>query len=507
MGHSHILLKDFSQWVNGLTTQIRNSCQCRAEELGIAVRYLASSGVNKEKLAREIAKENGITEGSICMFSVVEPCMSPTVKGNKATQKLEVTMAPRKCVWIYHYFDDPEFGFGHVRVQTWVPFTVFICLNGRHWLERQLQKRGIGYVKDGNCFPWIDDLSAAQELLDKQLTTNWRTMLSRLALGSCPALRRVLHPLHPDYYWSADETEWATDILFQSPASLDAIYPSLLHHAMRVSDSPSVMRYFGRRHISRSGRIKGRAPREVMTDCRKFHEGFRVKHWVNRNSVKMYNKSGRILRIETTINYARDFKVFRHPDDDVHRPASWQKMRKGVSDLHRRCQISDQCNERYADQLASTQVEEKLAEVVTPACNRIKKNGKMYRGLNPWHKEDYQLLTFLARGENAIRGFRNKDLRQWLYPQSDTLEPAERKKYSGRTTRRIKLLRVHGLIRKVPKENRYTLTAKGRKFATALLTASAVDESSPLRCSPPPPLTSKDLRKSQHENHAQKTRS
>ena len=54
MGHSHILLKDFSQWVNGLTAQIRNSCQSRAEALGIAVRYLASSGVNKEKLAREI---------------------------------------------------------------------------------------------------------------------------------------------------------------------------------------------------------------------------------------------------------------------------------------------------------------------------------------------------------------------------------------------------------------------------------------------------------------------
>jgi len=469
MGHSRILLKDFSHWVNGLTTQIRNSCECRAEELGIAVRYLASSGVNKEKLAREIATENGITQGSICMFSVVEPCMAPTVKGNRATRKLEVTMAPRKCVWIYHYFDDPEFGFGHVRVQTWVPFTVFICLNGRHWLERQLQKREIGYVKDGNCFPWIDDLSAAQELLDKQLTTDWRTMLSRLAFGSCPVLRQILHPLRPDYYWSADETEWATDILFSSSEALDALYPHLLHHALRVSDSFSVMRYLGRRH-----RV-GSCPAEVISDYRQRYEGIRVKHWVNRNSVKMYNKSGRILRIETTINYARDFKVFRHPDDDVHRPASWQKMRKGVSDLHRRCQISDQCNERYADQLASAQVEEKLKEVVTPACNRIKKKGKMYRGLNPWHKEDYQLLTFLARGENAIRGFRNKDLRRWLYPKSDTLQPAERKKYSGRTTRRIKLLRVHGLIRKVPKENRYTLTAKGRKFATALLTASAVD--------------------------------
>jgi hypothetical protein len=469
MRHSHILLKDFSDWVNGLTAQIRNSCQSRAGELGIEVRYLTSSGMNKENLARQMAKEKGITEGSICMFSVVEPCIAPVVKGNKATKKLEVTMASRKCVWVYHYFDDPEFGFGHVRLQSWVPFNVFICLNGRHWLERQLQNRGIGYIKDGNCFPWIEDISAAQKLLDEQLKKDWKQMLNRLAFGSCPALGQVLRPLRPDYYWSADETEWATDILFESTEALDKLYPSLIHHAMRVSDSRSVMRYLGRCHLA------GVCPAEVISDYRRRYEGIRVKHCVNRNSVKMYNKSGSILRIETTINHTRDFKVFRQPDDNVNRPASWQKMRKGVSDLHRRCQLSDKCNERYADTLASAQVEEKLKEVVAPACNRIKKNGKTYRGLNPWHEQDYKLLTFLVRGENAIGGFRNKDLRKWLYSEAHTLHKKEQKKYSGRITRCIKLLRVHGLIKKVAKENRYTLTPKGRKFSCALMTASAVD--------------------------------
>jgi len=475
MSHTHILLKDFSGWVNGLTGLIRDSGEKQARELGIEVRYLTSAGVDKEKLAREIAQAKGITEGSICLFSVVEPCMAPMVKGDKATQKLDVVMVPRKCVWLYHYFNDPVLGFGHARVQSWVPFNVFICLNGRHWLERQLQKQGIGYIKDGNCFPWIEDIEAAQHLLDDQLKSHWSKMLNGLALGSCPALSQVLRPLRPDYYWSADETEWATDIMFKSTPLLDSIYPSLLHHAMCVSDSPSVMRYFGRGHISLSGRIKGRAPREVMTDCRRFYEGLRVKHWLNRNSIKVYNKSGSILRIETTINHTRDFKVFRHPDDNLNRPASWQKMRKGVSDLHRRCKVSEQCNERYADALASAQVEEKLKEVVAPACNRIGKNGKSYRGLNPWQEQDYQLLSFLAKGEHALSGFRNKDLRRWLYSSSEQADKQPHRKYAGRTTRRIKLLRVHGLVRKIAKENRYRLTAKGQKFACALMCASAVD--------------------------------
>ena len=148
---------------------------------------------------------------------------------------------------MYHYFNDPVFGFGHVRIQSWVPFNIFICLNGRHWLERQLRSKGIDYVKDGNCFVRIEDIGAAQVLLHEQLKTDWAKLLNGLALGSCPALSQVLRPLEPEYYWSADETEWATDIMFKSVAALEELFPSFVHHAMRVCDSPSVMKYLGRR--------------------------------------------------------------------------------------------------------------------------------------------------------------------------------------------------------------------------------------------------------------------
>jgi hypothetical protein len=466
---ANVLLKDFGGWAEGLTEMVRASCESKAEELGIEARYLRRSSDDKEKIARQIAESKGIKEGSICMLSAVEPCFAPMVKGNRAAKKLELVMAQRKCVFVYHYFDHPEFGFGHVRIQTWVPFNVFICLNGRHWLEKQLLRNGIGYIKDGNCFPWIEDVEAAQELMGAQLRTRWAEKLNGLSLASCPALSDVLRPLEPEYYWSADETEWATDIMFKSREGLDRLYPLLVHHAMRVSDSPSVMRYLGRRGFGNGG------PKEVVSDCRRRYEGVRVKHLVNRNSVKMYNKSGSILRIETTINNTRDYTVFRHPDDDKRRAQSWQKMRKGVSDLHRRCQVSDQCNERYADSLAAVQVEEKLREVVSEACNRVTKKGKRYRGINPWQDEDYRLLMFLAKGENAINGFRNHDIRKWLYPESEDAASGELKKRSGRTTRRIRLLRAHGLIRKVPRANRYVLTEKGQKFSCALMTASTLD--------------------------------
>jgi len=250
MSFTNVLLKDFGGWAEGMTAMIRQSCRAKADELGVEARYLERPSIDKEKLAREIAESNRIKEGPICMFSAVEPCIAPMVKGNKRQKKLELKMAHRKCIFLYHYFDDPEFGFGHVRIQSWLPFNIFICINGRHWLEKQLKKQGIGYAKDGNCFPWIEDIDAAQNLLNKQLETNWSEMLMKLALRSCPALSEILRPLRCDYYWSADNTEWATDIMFKSIKSLDSIYPSLLHHAMHVSDSPSVLRYFGRRELS-----------------------------------------------------------------------------------------------------------------------------------------------------------------------------------------------------------------------------------------------------------------
>lgn len=458
-----ILLKDFTGWAKDITQNIRDRCNRQAGRLGIETIYLNRSGIDKEKYAREIARRNGIDRGPICNFSVLETCCAPRVKGNRASKHLEIRFLPTKCIHVYHYFDHPDYGFGHVRLQTWAPYTIFICLNGRHWLERQLQKEGIAYLKDGNCFPWLEELESPQRMLDQQLSGNWDKVLCGLVKQMCPDLRRAMRPARPDYYWSAEETEWATDIMFKSAGALDSIYSELLYHGIKISDSSSVMRFLGRRG-------GGLLPEEVISDYRRRYEGIRIKHGKNQNSVKMYNKSGSILRIETTINNTRDFKVYRHPEDDKNRPASWQKMRKGVSDLHRRCVVSQQCNERYGDALSSAQVEEKLKEVVSPVCNQIKKDGKRYRGLNVWQQEDYTLLLFLAKGENGISGFRNKDLRQWLYPQS-----AGQRKYSSRTGRLIKLLRIHGLVKKVAGENRYMLTAKGQKFATVLKTASAVD--------------------------------
>ena len=470
-----MLLKDFGKWAESITKTVRDGCQARAEELGIRQIYLNRSGVDKEALARQEAKERGIDTGPICLLSAVELCQAPLLRSDRQTKRLHLEMAPRKCIFIYQYWNDPVLGFGHTRLQTWLPLGATICLNGRHWLERQLLAQKIAYVKDGNCFPMIADWNRAQELLDRQLQTNWPSLLHGLLRNSCPLIEQVIPELSGEYYWSADETEWATDIGFRNAADLERIYPSLLRHGMVSADSPAVMRFFGKK-VTEGGKIAGRAPGEIVSDYRTRYEGVRLKHWLNGNSVKVYNKAGNLLRMETTINNPRDFKVFRPANDDDSVPPSWQKMRKGVSDLHRRAQVSQACNERYGDHLASAAVSGTLQQLVGDLCAPVKSKGRRFRALNPWAAEDFETLRFIARGENTINGFRNRDLRQWLYQQAaEGAAPDQLRRLSGRVTRRLSLLRAHGLIKKVPRTTRYVLTAKGQQAATAILAASAAE--------------------------------
>ena len=114
-----------------------------------------------------------------------------------------------------------------------------------------------------------------------------------------------------------------------------------------------------------------------------------------------------------------------------------------------------------------------LKETIADICCRKRKDGKLYRGLNPWDSEDFRSIEFLCRGEIQLNGFRNHNLRSYLYPESE--DPNERKRASSKISRRLRLLRTHGLIRKLPRTHRYVLTLKGRRIANAVMAASSAN--------------------------------
>lgn len=458
-----VLLRDFKGYATELTDTIRQATQQLAEQADRPVEYLASSGIRKEEQARKIAQRDGITSGLVCVLTAVEPCITFTVGPNREKKKLEVRRQEGKCLHQYFSLIDPQWGWLNVRLQTWFPFTVQVVINGREWLAQELVRREIGFERRDNCFVDIADLAFAQKLMDRQLKSRWDLRLNQI-------LRRV-HPSHQHlfgrdalhYYWSADETEWATDVMFRTPEELAGRYPHLVRHAITTLGCEDVLRFLGKRPC-----VQLFKSAELVSHLGQRCEGVRVKHTLAGNSVKMYDKQGSVLRVETTVNTPRQRKVYRTRENDPSGPMSYQKLRQGVADLHRRAQISQKCNERYLESLGSVAEATTLAQTATPLCQRTTWHNRPVRALNPFSQADAQLLEAVSRGEFSLQGFRNRDLCGLLFGAATSLSDRQQ---MAKVTRLILLLRAHGLVQKVPRTHRYTLSSSGRKRITALLAA------------------------------------
>src|ERR1039458_9791753 len=116
----------------------------------------------------------------------------------------------------------------NARIQTWFPFRIQICLNGREWLARQMDQAGLRYVRQDNCFPWIEDFAEAQRLMDQQLSTHWAEELNGIAAMLNPIHEEIFQHFHVNYYWSTHQSESAIDIRFPQAEDLKRLYPLLL---------------------------------------------------------------------------------------------------------------------------------------------------------------------------------------------------------------------------------------------------------------------------------------
>jgi hypothetical protein len=464
-----VLNKDYMPVAMAMTEQLKEGIEEQAKSWGHPVDFVPSSQTRKEDVALNLAQQRGIQEGLIAILSCVEPCYSFRMHRHRQEKKLQVHYGSAKCLHYYHYYLDRRFGLIHTRTQSWLPFTVQTCLNGREWLARQLDEAGIGYVKKDNCFVDIADLPAAQQLFDQLLRTDWCVLLDSLMRQGNPRHDALFGawPVVP-YYWSVEQSEWASDVMFRSADDLAALMPRWVRHGLEVCKCVDVLRFLGARRLAERGKI-GHFEGAVVSDFKRRREGVRLLHRVNHNSLKMYDKQGSVLRVETTINDPRDLKVFRTKEGDDEGEPKWLPMRRGVADLYRRTQVSQKSNERYLESLAAVEETQPLGKLVERLSKPAQLAGRRVRALNPLAAADATLLECVGRGEFLINGFRNRDLRSVLY--SCTPDEAERKRQTAAVTRQLRLLRAHGVIHKVTKTQRYMITAYGRHAIAALAAA------------------------------------
>lgn len=459
-------ITEFTEYAKRTTEQIADAVRAIAHESGRPVisfdHVKTRGGLNrKDDMAKAIAERDGIVEGVVCVISAVESCWSFQVRRNHTTHRIDVTRRERKCLHHYLYLIDPEFGFMHLRIQGWMPYMIQVYLNGREWLARQLDKAHVGYLRYDNSLLRVDDLDKASALCERFAHRGWARVLNAFARRVNPVLRDIKSAGFGGYYWVVDQAEVATDVMFKTRADLLAVWPDLVRHAALNMSSEDVLGFLGRKlHPSLAA--------EVLTDAKRRPEGWRVKHRMARNWVKVYDKVS-VLRVETTINNPREFRVLRVKTDyQGRRQRRWCEMRKGVADMWRQFQVGASANRRYLEALAAAPRKGEGVKALDALCQPRTNRGRRHARFNPLHHDDLAIFRAVLAGEHAIRGFRNQDITRRLYRQPPT-DRDEAHRRCERVSRLILKLRGHGLVAKVPRARRYRVTGYGHRVMTAAI--------------------------------------
>lgn len=469
MSWKGILLKDFAERTEQFTARLKKHAQDYAARAGRPYKYLESPSESKEKLVEELLAKDKVTDGLVCVLSAVELGKSYEIRRNRDTKHLELRRKTRPCQFFYFYFIDREFGLMHVRLQSWLPFDIQICLNGREWLARLMDKEGLSYDRRDNCFASLQDPKRAQELADSMLDTDWVKVCNHFAKRVNPLLQDILK--ESNYYWTVRQGEYATDVMFRDAEALAEVYPHLVHHATTSFGSEKVMRFLGQK-------LHGNFTGEVTTRPTRRPEGVCVKHTVCENSIKMYDKQGSVLRIETTINNARRFKVRRRLVRNGKQVVGWYPMRKGVIDMRRRVELSRAANARYLKALATIPESRPAHKTLDPVSVPVITPTQRYRALRPISTEDAILFASVMRGEFILNGFRNAEIRALLFPQP-TEDPREKRRRGSRITRLLRLLSAHGLVQKLQGTSRYLVTTRGVEVMSTALHVRTADVTGP----------------------------
>ena len=448
LSKKNILVFDYTKFADPLREKIRLNAEQLASSNGLSIEFIRSSKARKEDIVKK--HFDGKKTGLVYILSAMEACPSYLPWHDKLSHKTFLKSTQGKCLHYYFYFNDPDIGFGYVRVPTWCPFQLQVYFNGHGLLANELRKKGIRFSMLDNAFDYIEDFKKAQAISD---SLDINKLLKKLIWFSnlyCP----VYKEFEQSYHWSIMQQEYATDVVFKKQEHLKPIYEDLIATAIHTVKPANIATFL-------SQKIHGNYEGEMGNNYNIRLEGSRIKHSMGQVSIKMYDKFNKILRIETTVN---DVSFFKHYRTVEHRDGTTSQqqasVKKNIFSLTALTSIMMAANSRYLSFISAiednTVGKKKLQKITTSKVE----NNRTYKGFNFFEKADQNVLLYLTSGEFNISGFRCKDLKKRF------------KNYSSFKISRIqKRLRVIELIKKIGKTYKYYITTLGKE---AIITALKV---------------------------------
>ena len=441
-----IRIFDYPQFAMKLRDRVRDRAAALAAEAGVTIEHIAKSHIRKEEVVARVLERRGDHPGLVHVISAMEACDAYQPWHDKQTQRTFVRPDSGKCLHYYFYFLDARFGLVYLRVPTWCPFRLQFYCNGHSWLARKLTAKGIGYTMADNAFVRIDDWPRAQALADSLSPDQLHRTLDRYAEQCCP----VSDAFGQSYHWSLMQVEYATDLAFRSIATLGPLYQQLIRETVLSVKAEQIATFLGRQITPPLGQ-------EIGSQFSTRIEGTCVKHRFGKSSIKMYDKCGIVLRIETTTN---DVSFFKHHRRVEHRQGpptrALAPVKKTIYSLIDLREILLGCNRRYLTHLSALDDFSAGVRALGRLTQPRDVNGKTVKGVNFFEPADSALLHALQNPRVNIAGVRRAD----LLPDLGMFSPT-------RLSRQLRRLLDIGVIKRVTGTYRYYLTKAGRAATAA----------------------------------------
>lgn len=442
----NVRIFDYARFAEPLRERIRTRAQEVCAEADITIEHINKSHIRKEDVVAKVLAERGEHPGLVHVISAMESCESYRPWHDKASGKTFLKPDSGKCLHYYFYFIDEKLGLCYLRVPTWCPFRLQFYCNGHAWLARKLSAAGIDFTLADNAFVRLEDFERAQRLADTLSPDELHRRLDRYAKRFCP----VLDAFESRYHWSLMQIEYSSDLIFRSEKTLKPLYEQLSRQAVLAVKAEQVATFLGKK-------ITPQLAQELGSRFATRIEGTCIKHRFAKTGVKMYDKFGRVLRLETTTNDVSFFKHHRkveHRDGTVTRELAG--LKKSIYSLVDLREILAGCNRRYLEFLSALEDtasgERDLARLSEPHHD----GERRVKGLNFFERTEQHLLRALQRGEFNIHGMRRADIAPFVPRLSRT-----------QLSRQLLRLRTLGLIKRVTHSYRYYLTRIGRAAIAA----------------------------------------
>jgi hypothetical protein len=415
----------------------REAVKKLAEQEAIPV-YQFRHKEKKDDLANEFRRQRPVRDAIV--FIGVAQEKAQAFQGRKINGQFQFDRD--KTVYVNHYYfyiDDEEFGPLFVKVCSYAPWSIKLCLNGHEWAKRQLDKRGIRYEALDNGFLSCSQAAKLQQICDslgpEDIERVFRKWLGRIPLPLRPEDRRA------GYDW--DLSIWQMEVsltqIFDRPLRGREFFEEIIRDNLDLGRPDRVQLIFDRV-------VTKKTPGQFRT--RVIQDGVHPSLHINYKNfdLKQYFKEGRGCRTEGTFRNPHDFGI-----------------NKGLANLPYLQKIGRQINRRLLEvervSHNSGLSGDSIQRVVQPA---VTTDGKRAPGLKFGQPRVMALLLALTLFQHLIDGFRNHDLRKQV---ADLLGVTMSDYTPHQMTYDLRRLRLKGLIYRPPGTNRYFVTPYGWKIA------------------------------------------